>query len=598
MDELAALEPLVWRDSWSARDVLHDLRPLLEGAGSRVRALYHLRLALALQYLYLDEEYAAALDAGLAAVGEDTPARTRLLLQTLDAVRARREGDYRRAQAVMEAVVGESRERGLGFVTVFTLAELAFTRSLAGDSELAFTELQDAHAAAVAQQDDFLVALVNEAYGAVYAYIDEYDKSLEHYRKALDTYSLLGYRIYEAEATFGFAISYRYARQWDRALAMFRRYGELVSRDGEARGEHGAFMSHYGLGMTYAEKGDCARALDHIGRALSAPGPGDYKAELYKRQAVCLAQAGDLRSARAAVASAREIFDGIPDLDDTHWALEVLRVEAAVEAAAGNSARAYELLLAFHDRTMALQRRQASERLMEMRVRMEDVRKDHELELLREQSRADALEIERQRSENQAQRWVTITWVMITAVVGLVLALQLRNMRRFRELSTRDGLTGLYNRRFIFQHIGKLAGALSGGRGELSLVLIDVDDFKSINDRYGHPAGDGILETIARLGRALLRPGDEMARVGGEEFLCVLPRTGPEAARSVAQRLLERIREYEFAMPDGSRARVTVSIGIASYGPGCREADSLYAAADHAMYRAKSSGKNKLDSAA
>lgn len=592
--ELDKLEPLVWRDPWTARQKLRELRPELKSAGSDERALYYLRLSLALLYIYLDDEYTEAVQSGMAAVGEATPADTRLFLLTLDAVRMRREGDYNKALDALSAVVVEAREMGLGFIAVFALAEQAFTRSMAGEDELAFAELQGAYASAVAQQDEFLVALVNESFGALYGYINEYQQSIEHYQKALDAYARLGYKIYEAEATYGFAISYRYAQQWDKALAAFRRYRELTE---PKHSDHGTFTAHYGLGMTYAEMGECENALENIALALDTPGPRDFKAELYKRRAVCLATLGHYPQAREAIASAREIFDQLEELKGTRWELEVLKAESKVEAAAGNMGRAYSLLSSYHEQILAWQRKVSSERLMTLRVEMENARKDHEIQLLREQSRVDALKLAQGESEYRVQRWVTIFWVTISVVVVAVLVLQLRNMRRFRELSTRDGLTGLYNRRFIFQHMEKLSRTLPLDRGGLSIVLIDVDDFKGVNDRHGHPAGDAILETMARIGCKLLRPGDEMARVGGEEFLCVLPRTGPEAASAVAQRLLEQIRNHHFPLPDGSTLQVTVSIGIASYGPGCRDAQSLYAAADHAMYCAKSGGKDKIDTA-
>ncbi|TXS96088.1 GGDEF domain-containing protein [Parahaliea maris] len=589
--ELQALETLVWRDPWAARERLQALAPGVPQSDAGIRALYYQQLALALQYLYLNEEYDAAVAAGLQAVNADTPPHVRLFLALFDAVRVRREGDYTRAADMMLAAASRAREVNDQFLYVFALAELGFTQGMAGKSEQAFPRLQAAHTAAVAAQDRFLLALVNESYGSVYGYVGEYDQSITYYRKALEEYAAIGYSVYEAEATYGIAISYRYARQWDKALEMFRHYRQLTEVN---HSEHGRYSSLYGEGMTYAEMGDCAHALPVIAEALAAGTPEDFKAELYKRQAVCLARAGDAEGAAAAVAAARAVFDKLQVFEGTHWELEVDRAAAEVAAELGDMARAYELMHQYHEQMMTLQQENASERLVTLRVEMENARKDHEIALLREEARIDALELEQQRRSNQLQRMTTFSWIGVTVMVLIFLAWQIRHTRRLREISSRDALTGLYNRRFIFQRLQDLTADLPLDRAELSIVLVDVDDFKMINDCYGHPVGDRILQELAALGGRLLRPGDEMARVGGEEFLCLLPRTSANNARMVAQRLLESVRHHHFEVPGPGQLQVTVSVGVASFGAGCTDADSLYAAADSAMYRAKSGGKDQL----
>jgi diguanylate cyclase (GGDEF)-like protein len=131
-------------------------------------------------------------------------------------------------------------------------------------------------------------------------------------------------------------------------------------------------------------------------------------------------------------------------------------------------------------------------------------------------------------------------------------------------------------------------------KGSLAVILLDIDDFKHVNDSFGHPVGDQLLRDIAAIGSKLLRSGDAMARLGGEEFLCVLPRTSAEQAAMVAQRLVQSIREHSIELEDGRRVAVTVSAGVASFGPDCRDAASIYAAADRALYQSKNNGKDRV----
>ena len=218
--------------------------------------------------------------------------------------------------------------------------------------------------------------------------------------------------------------------------------------------------------------------------------------------------------------------------------------------------------------------------------------------LLQEQARVRSLEIGQQQRELRNERlgFILIAVGLVT-VVAIVLW-RLRDLRRYRALSTRDGLTGIANRRHIFDRLESLLEGLAPDRGSLSVVLLDVDDFKAINDRHGHPVGDRVLQALAASLAGMLRPGDEVARVGGEEFLLVLPRTDRDGAVRVAARLREALRDLRVAAGGGAPITITASIGVATAGPGRDNPAALYAAADEALYRAKASGKNRFELAA
>jgi diguanylate cyclase (GGDEF)-like protein len=360
----------------------------------------------------------------------------------------------------------------------------------------------------------------------------------------------------------------------------------------------GRFSALYGLGMTYAEMGDCATALPVIDEALGAGGPADYDAELLKRAAVCHARQGDAAAAIAALARAREIIEGMPELAGTRWAIGLDKAEADLHAALGNFDTAYRALDRYQAAQLQLQRENASERRLSQRAALENARQALQIELLQEQARVRSLEIGQQQRELRNER---LGFILVAVGLLLVVAIvlwRLRDLRRFRELSTRDSLTGIANRRHIFGRLETLLEGLAPGRGSLSVVLLDVDDFKAINDRHGHPVGDRVLQTLASSLAGMLRPGDEVARVGGEEFLLVLPRTDRDGAVRVAARLRETLRDLRVAAGGGVPIALTASIGVATAGPGRDNPDALYAAADEALYRAKASGKNRYELAA
>jgi diguanylate cyclase (GGDEF)-like protein/PAS domain S-box-containing protein len=157
-----------------------------------------------------------------------------------------------------------------------------------------------------------------------------------------------------------------------------------------------------------------------------------------------------------------------------------------------------------------------------------------------------------------------------------------------------DYLTGLSNRRhFMEQAEVELSRSVRYDR-TLSLLMLDLDHFKQINDNYGHESGDTVLRTFALICQEMLRSVDIIGRIGGEEFAMVLPETGIEKALEVAERLREVIAGTEVSLPDEEKIRFTVSIGIATLTDKNHNINLLLKQADKALYKAKESGRNKV----
>lgn len=162
-----------------------------------------------------------------------------------------------------------------------------------------------------------------------------------------------------------------------------------------------------------------------------------------------------------------------------------------------------------------------------------------------------------------------------------------------QRLATTDALTQSSNRRHFFE--GALHEfELARQKGTpLSFLMLDIDDFKAINDTYGHQAGDNVLQHIADCGRAALRRGDLFGRIGGEEFAAVFPGCTPDMALQVAERLQRQIQHLSFDQ-DGKTFGITVSQGLTSLTAEDENVESLFGRADAAMYQAKRDGKNRI----
>jgi diguanylate cyclase (GGDEF)-like protein/PAS domain S-box-containing protein len=162
-----------------------------------------------------------------------------------------------------------------------------------------------------------------------------------------------------------------------------------------------------------------------------------------------------------------------------------------------------------------------------------------------------------------------------------------------QRLATTDGLTQSSNRRHFFDCAHREFEQARKQDEPLSFLLLDIDDFKVINDTYGHQVGDSVLQRIAESGRASLRRGDVFGRIGGEEFAAVFPGCAPDMAMQVAERLQREIQRLGFCHDDQTFG-ITISQGLTSLTAEDANIDALFARADAAMYEAKRQGKNRI----
>jgi two-component system cell cycle response regulator len=162
-----------------------------------------------------------------------------------------------------------------------------------------------------------------------------------------------------------------------------------------------------------------------------------------------------------------------------------------------------------------------------------------------------------------------------------------------------DALTGLFNRRYVLRHIENLRANHRSDNPPSAILMVDIDHFKVVNDSYGHDAGDIVMKEVAKRVSSHLRAGDVVARLGGEEFIVVLPAVEPATAMTVAERLRRGVAEKPFTLPDGERSiPVTVSVGVALDDAPSATLDALIKRADAALHQAKREGRNRVVQAA
>lgn len=216
----------------------------------------------------------------------------------------------------------------------------------------------------------------------------------------------------------------------------------------------------------------------------------------------------------------------------------------------------------------------------------------YEKQLLENQVQIQQLKLDAQRKQQEASRlWLWLTVVIATSLALLAYTLWL-SRRRFISQAQTDSLTGIANRRHFLERAQQVAGRHRDQPQTASVLILDIDHFKLINDAHGHQAGDAAIRHVAMQANACLREGDVFGRIGGEEFAALLPATDDAVAWKVAEQIRQVIEQTPLRH-HGDDIPLTVSIGLMS-GPLTRDnIEMLMQCADKVMYRAKNAGRNR-----
>lgn len=190
--------------------------------------------------------------------------------------------------------------------------------------------------------------------------------------------------------------------------------------------------------------------------------------------------------------------------------------------------------------------------------------------------------------------------VQLATALGEEISLALSNLKlrdTLRQQSLRDPLTGLYNRRFLEEYLVHERVRASRKNRPLSVIMLDIDHFKRVNDTFGHDAGDAVLRRMGLVLQGHVRGSDIACRIGGEEFALLLPEASLVTAYQRAERILDTVRHMQIKHRGQTLGSITVSLGVAAFPKHGDTPEALIRAADQALYQAKQGGRNKLASA-
>jgi diguanylate cyclase (GGDEF)-like protein len=408
-----------------------------------------------------------------------------------------------------------------------------------------------------------------------HAQLGEHAQALECLERALDLHTSLGDGVQQAQAINAMTESLEAVGRLDEVPALLER-ALLLARSAHDRTVVGITLVN--LGITDRKLGRVNTARDALERGV-AVGRELEDWEIVSGALTQLAwlsfEASDhheaLRLATEALSTAQR--------------LDTVEPEASARTVLARIAETLEDWRSFAAQLQRL--RELDERVHEQRNEERARRLSYQFQT--EQAKRDA---ELTRAQNKHLETLNLALRDANALnVELLSALEAHNTRLERQ-SLEDALTGLGNRRFFEHSLARETGRARREARSLSLAIVDIDRFKTVNDTHSHQVGDEVLRVVAAILRANVRGGDIVARYGGEEFVVLCPDTGREAGLALGERVRSAVEHHDWAHV-ATGLRITVSLGLGSAGDAA-SLETLFATADAALYRAKREGRNRV----
>jgi diguanylate cyclase (GGDEF)-like protein len=420
----------------------------------------------------------------------------------------------------------------------------------------------------------------------LYNRMGDYVHARDIYARALEAQTRAGMRREQAVTQHNLGRTHENLHEWDAARRAFGASYELSHEMGYVRGEAYALR---GLASVASASGDPGRALETLEQASTLQGDTtDVRlgAQIDLARGIALHQLGRLEEAIAALERAAAVFRKGDVLQELALASAEL---AALHAQRGNWREAFERQAESKATTERMLRNQGDQRFATLKIEFDTAAKDRENAALLRENEASTNALAQARRVRQLQAAVIGLTTLLAALLAALAVFQRRSTLRMRELAMTDELTGAPNRRAV---LGRLELLLRNAAApSCSILIIDIDHFKNINDRHGHKAGDDVLKIISEKLRSAVREPAFIGRLGGEEFVIVLPDTSLEEARQAAERFREAIAGIESPW-FSERRHITASIGVTASSAGVDDPSTMLQRADTALYAAKRSGRD------
>jgi len=500
-------------------------------------------------------------------------------------------GNNARARALYEQAVAVAAETHDDEMLAQSLFSRGYLLGLEGEYAAGLGDLKRAQALFEKLNKPMHSLTVLNSIATLYNRMGDYAQAVYIYSRAFKAQHAAGMQREEAVTLHNLGRAYENLHEWDESRKSFAQSLAVSRQLAYPRGEAYALR---GLAAVANATGDPRGALETLARAeaLQRQTPdARLRAQIQLARGIAYHELDRLPESIAALEDALEVFrtaDAMGELNATYSQL------AEVYSRSGNWKAAYERLAQAKETSDRLLNNQLDQRFATLKVEFDTAAKEKENALLMHENEINQQALAQGRSLRHLQAAVILLSVTLVFVLAMLAVHQRRNALRMKYLALTDELTNVPNRRSVLSRLDPLLR--DSEAGTCACLIIDVDHFKKINDQFGHPTGDEVLKAVAAAVRELIQEPAFFGRLGGEEFLIVLPRMDMSGAREAAERFREAIMAIDTSRWCPDNRRVTVSIGCSVSNPGADTPSTMLKRADFALYAAKRNGRNCVES--
>jgi diguanylate cyclase (GGDEF)-like protein len=475
------------------------------------------------------------------------------------------------------------------------LINLGAIAYLTDDYKRSLVLLNDAYDIARQTDDEELKGTANTELGIIYSYLLQDEQSMAYYKQSYFHFKNAGMLLAAHNSLNNIAINHIYNKDFQQAIDVLN---TIITESNKDTPSDNMFTVYANMSWAHLskEESNAEAAYQYILMAkqyLQFTEKTDFKLEFYANEANVLYELDRFDEVLISIASAEKIFTNHEEMSQLKKQsyVSLINLKAATLYKKKLFKQAYNVKSLVISLTDKLYENEDNRSITQVRLRLEAKQADKKNKVLDNQRILYEANLNEAKLENEAQRVYLIISALVALAFAWVLVKLIQSQKKLKVASRIDVLTGAANRRSLMLKSQKAFKLAITTKIDLSILMIDIDHFKGINDRLGHSVGDQVLAQLAAIGAKMMRKSDTFGRFGGEEFLVCLPKTSLKSGLEIAERIRSSVAEYSWSHND--LEKVTVSIGVATL---VDDSDliSLIKRADEQLYQAKLSGRNKV----
>ena len=483
------------------------------------------------------------------------------------------------------------------------LINLGAIAYLTDDYQRSLILLNDAYNIAEQTDDDELKGSVNSELGIVYGYIEEDQQSMAYYQQSYLHFKKAGMLLAAHNSLNNIAIHHNSKKKYKQAISVLQTIIAETNKDSPSSLMYSIY-SNMAWAYLKKEEPNAEAAYEYLIKAkqyLKAIEQHDVQLQFYIGQAFVLFELARYDETLASIHEAEKILASHQTLTQhkKQAYINIVNLRAKVAFEQKTFKKAYLIKSEVINLIEQLVEKEDDRSIAQVRLKLESEHADLQSEILQNQQALHEASLVEAKLANEEQRLYLIISALIALAFAWLLVKLIQSQHKLKIATSIDSLTKIANRRSLMKAAQSAFNQASNRKKHLSVLMIDVDHFKYINDNFGHHCGDEVLKEVALLSSKMLRKSDIFGRYGGEEFMVCLPKTSMRSAIEIAQRIRLCIEQHDwkFAIKD---LKVSVSIGIATFDGASKknnevsDLSELIKSADEQLYQAKFSGRNKV----